>query len=52
MAHQVLIIFYQTPRKIMESVDICGFRGSVKKNIKSGAKFLETPYVNAWHIKM
>ncbi len=42
-AHQVLIISYQTPRKIMESVENCEFRGSGKLFFKSGAKFLETP---------
>ena len=43
-AHQVLIISYQTPRKIMESDENCEFRGSVEFFFKSGAKFLETPY--------
>ena len=43
-AHQVLIISYQTPRKIMESDENCEFRGFVEFFFKSGAKFLETPF--------
>ena len=48
-AHQVLIISYQTPRKIMESVENCEFRGSGKFIFKSGAKFLETPIYASAH---
>ena len=46
-AHQVLIISYQTPRKIMESDENCEFRGSVEFFFKSGAKFLETPFTDS-----